>query len=177
MTPRPETSAVTRAVRAGIDCDVAYGAVTPPVVLSSTFSFEASNRRPVSPTKATADAVTKILKRRVYHEISTLEGSLLTIDFHDKKAFGIFDPLTDSKIVCHFDESMKADVVNALGSRVSVEGKVKFSRSGDPLSIEVYSFEVMPGMEELPQFDQGERLDIASGIPSEDYVRRIRDAE
>jgi len=30
---------VTRAVRAGIDCDPAYGAVAPPVVLSSNFSF------------------------------------------------------------------------------------------------------------------------------------------
>ena len=30
----------TRAVRAGIDCDEAFGAVTPPLVLSSNFSFE-----------------------------------------------------------------------------------------------------------------------------------------
>ncbi len=30
----------TRAVRAGIDCDVAFGAVTPPLVLSSNFSFD-----------------------------------------------------------------------------------------------------------------------------------------
>ncbi|MDB6163221.1 MAG: cystathionine gamma-synthase [Xanthomonadaceae bacterium] len=29
----------TRAVRAGIDCDTAFGAVTPPLVLSSNFSF------------------------------------------------------------------------------------------------------------------------------------------
>ena len=29
----------TRAVRAGIDCDAAFGAVTPPIVLSSNFSF------------------------------------------------------------------------------------------------------------------------------------------
>ena len=41
MSRRPPGSAVTRAVRAGIDCDVAHGAVTPPVVLSSTFSFAA----------------------------------------------------------------------------------------------------------------------------------------
>src|SRR5690606_9252653 len=30
----------TRAVRAGIDCDPAWGAVVPPLVLSSNFSFE-----------------------------------------------------------------------------------------------------------------------------------------
>ena len=30
----------TRAVRAGIDCDAAFGAVTPPLVLSSNFSFD-----------------------------------------------------------------------------------------------------------------------------------------
>jgi len=34
------TGAATRAVRAGIDCDPAFGAVVPPLVLSSNFSFE-----------------------------------------------------------------------------------------------------------------------------------------
>ncbi|HVR81776.1 MAG TPA: O-succinylhomoserine (thiol)-lyase [Luteimonas sp.] len=33
----------TRAVRAGIDCDTAFGAVTPPLVLSSNFSFAGFN--------------------------------------------------------------------------------------------------------------------------------------
>jgi cystathionine gamma-synthase len=34
------TKLTTRAVRAGIDCDPAYGAVTPPIVLSANFTFE-----------------------------------------------------------------------------------------------------------------------------------------
>ena len=39
-TPHPgETRRATRAVRAGIDRDTAFGAVTPPLVLSSNFSF------------------------------------------------------------------------------------------------------------------------------------------
>ncbi|MDZ4812948.1 MAG: O-succinylhomoserine (thiol)-lyase [Pseudomonadota bacterium] len=38
-TPSPRQSA-TAAVRAGIDTDVAYGAVVPPIVLSSNFSFD-----------------------------------------------------------------------------------------------------------------------------------------
>lgn len=33
----------TRAVRAGIDCDTAYGAVTPPIVLSTNFTFAGFN--------------------------------------------------------------------------------------------------------------------------------------
>ena len=37
--------AVTRAVRAGIDRDTAFGAVTPPLVLSSTFSFEGFGKK------------------------------------------------------------------------------------------------------------------------------------
>ncbi len=36
-------AAATRAVRAGIDRDTAYGAVTPPIVLSSNFSFAGFN--------------------------------------------------------------------------------------------------------------------------------------
>ena len=38
-------SSATAAVRAGIDRDTAYGAVTPPVVLSSNFSFEGFNQK------------------------------------------------------------------------------------------------------------------------------------
>jgi len=34
------THLATRAVRAGIDCDSAFGAVTPPIVLSTNFTFE-----------------------------------------------------------------------------------------------------------------------------------------
>lgn len=37
--------AATQAVRAGIDRDTAYGAVTPPIVLSSNFSFEGFNEK------------------------------------------------------------------------------------------------------------------------------------
>lgn len=39
----PAYSPATRAVRAGIDRDAAYGAVTPPIVLSSNFSFAGFN--------------------------------------------------------------------------------------------------------------------------------------
>lgn len=39
------THRATRAVRAGIDCDPAYGAVTPPIVLSTNFSFEAFGKK------------------------------------------------------------------------------------------------------------------------------------
>jgi cystathionine gamma-synthase len=38
-------SLATRAVRAGIDRDAAFGAVVPPLVLSSNFSFEGFNRK------------------------------------------------------------------------------------------------------------------------------------
>jgi cystathionine gamma-synthase len=41
----PVRRAATRAVRAGIDRDVAFGAVTPPLVLSSTFSFAGFNQK------------------------------------------------------------------------------------------------------------------------------------
>ena len=43
----------TRAVRAGIDRDAAYGAVTPPIVLSSNFSFDGfGNKRQYDYTRS-----------------------------------------------------------------------------------------------------------------------------
>ena len=41
--PTADSRAATRAVRAGIDRDTAFGAVTPPLVLSSNFSFAGFN--------------------------------------------------------------------------------------------------------------------------------------
>lgn len=141
-------------------------------------TYQVPNLPPIAPTRETARTVTKILKRRVYYEVSTLEGVLQAINIHDdKKTFGIYDLLTNEKTACVFDESMQRDVVAALGKRVSVEGTVKYNRQGLALSIDVDGFEVMPLMEDLPQFNQGERLDIAGGIPSEEYVRGLRDAE
>lgn len=39
------TNIATRAVRAGIDCDTAYGAVTPPIVLSANFTFDGFGKK------------------------------------------------------------------------------------------------------------------------------------
>ena len=45
IPPGDSRHAATRAVRAGIDRDPAFGAVTPPIVLSSTFSFAGFNQK------------------------------------------------------------------------------------------------------------------------------------
>lgn len=54
MTSSPRKQALTTAaVRAGIDHDTAYGAVTPPIVLSSNFSFEGfGNKREYDYTRS-----------------------------------------------------------------------------------------------------------------------------
>jgi cystathionine gamma-synthase len=39
------TKLATRAVRAGIDCDAAFGAVTPPIVLSTNFTFDGFGKK------------------------------------------------------------------------------------------------------------------------------------
>lgn len=44
-TRNSTTHAATRTVRAGIDRDIAFGAVTPPIVLSSNFSFAGFNQK------------------------------------------------------------------------------------------------------------------------------------
>ena len=43
--PFTQVNPATVAVRAGIDCDAAFGAVTPPIVLSSNFSFAGFNEK------------------------------------------------------------------------------------------------------------------------------------
>jgi cystathionine gamma-synthase len=76
-TPRPAQDPRTRAVRAGLDSDRQYGAVVPPIHLTSTFSFEAFGvKRPYDYSRSgnpTRDALAEALA-----ELEGGEGAVVT---------------------------------------------------------------------------------------------------
>ena len=71
-------SSATAAVRAGIDRDTAFGAVTPPIVLSSNFSFDGfGNKRQYDYTRSgnpTRDLLGEALRRRPELKIQASGG-------------------------------------------------------------------------------------------------------
>ena len=64
----------------------------------------------------------------------------------------------------------------ALRKRVQVYGRAKYVR-GKVTSMEVESIRILREMHELPQPKDIGKVDITSGLSSEDYVRGMRDAD
>ena len=144
---------------------------------STSVEFETPSLPPVKPTASLINNVSRILKTRYYHLEEAIEGKLLTINLNGSSRFGIYDLLTNSKTICKFDESKLEAARAALNKRVFVEGRVKYNNKGESLSVDVSRFEIMPTTEELPQFGPGQKINITDGVPAEEYIRRLRDAE
>ena len=94
-------SSATAAVRAGIDHDAAYGAVTPPIVLSSNFSFEGfGNKRQYDYTRSgnpTRDLLAEALAELVggFGAVVTSTGmAAITLVLNALLASELFGPAT-----------------------------------------------------------------------------------
>jgi cystathionine gamma-synthase len=64
------TNIATRAVRAGIDCDSVFGAVTPPIVLSANFTFEEFGKKRAYDYSRTGNPT----RDQLANAIASLEG-------------------------------------------------------------------------------------------------------
>jgi hypothetical protein len=143
--------------------------------------FSAPGEETVAPTLRSAAMIDEFFgKRSTYHMAdTTIEGSLETVTIHRGDAFDVFDQLTGTRVRCMLPEGKIQDAVAALGKRVSVSGRAKFSEKGRPLSIEVETIRVLRDKVGLPKasdFEGTGRLDITAGMDSAEFVRRLRDA-
>ncbi|HYU53089.1 MAG TPA: PLP-dependent transferase, partial [Gemmatimonadaceae bacterium] len=74
---RPPRQAATRAVRAGIATDLHYGAVVPPVHLSSTFAFEGFGKKRLYDYTRTGNPTREYLANALA-ELENGEGGVIT---------------------------------------------------------------------------------------------------
>ena len=139
--------------------------------------FSAPDRLPVEPTLHLAANVEVILKRRFRPETTTLDGTLEAIDTHGKLKFFVYDAVTGKRIRCTFGEELFEEAKLSIRQRVAVSGVALYNRDGRPLSMKAASLRRLRPSSELPKFRPGEGIDITQGVRSEDYVRRMRDAE
>jgi hypothetical protein len=147
----------------------------------SRVEFSAPGEEKVVPTLRSAALIDEFFGRRTTYHLAdtTVEGSLETVTIHGGDAFDIFDQLTGTRVRCVLGEGRITEAVAALGKRVSVSGRAKFSEKGRPLSIEVESIRVMRDKAGLPKasdFEGAGKLDVTGGIDSVEFVRRLRDA-
>lgn len=147
----------------------------------SRIAFGSEGEEPVVPTLRSAALIDEFFgKRSTYHLTdTTIEGSLETVTIHGGDAFDVFDQLTGARVRCTLADGKIQDAVQALGKRVAVSGRTKFSDKGRPLSIEVESIRVLrekTGLPKASDFEGAGKLDITGGMDSAEFVRRLRDA-
>lgn len=144
---------------------------------AESIEISSPGEEPVVPTQHVAANVDAILRKRYRCSYGTIEGRLETLNVHGSNQFTIYDVLTDEKTVCEFPEEMYPKAYAAVRKRVVVVGRVKFNRDGEPVSMTVEDLRERPDAEKLPQFRDGEEVDLTGGMDSAAYVRGMRDAE
>lgn len=143
--------------------------------------FTAPEEEKVVPTLRSVAIIKEYFGQRAsYHKAdTTVEGSLETVTIHGGEAFDVFDQLTGTRVRCDLPEGKLNEAIEALGKRVGVSGRAKFSDKGRPISIEVESIRVLRERKDLPSasdFEGEGKLDITGGMDSVEFVRRLRDA-
>jgi hypothetical protein len=112
--------------------------------------------------------------------LSTIEGPLEDVFGRDKKqpAFAIWDTLYGRRVRCEFPASLWDDVRAGLQERVRVHGLVTFDHLGRPDRVQVRSIQVLGHDRKFPRAATllGLVPNLTGGVPSDEWVRRIRDA-
>jgi len=143
----------------------------------SSVVFSAPDRQAVEPTQHLIANVDVILKRRFRAEHTTIDGTLLAINVHKGLTFHVYDLVTGQGTSCSFPDELFEEAVTAIRHRVAVTGVAKYNRAGRPVTMKVGALRRLRPSADLPHFRAGEEIPITGGLSSEEYVRRMRDAE
>ena len=114
--------------------------------------------------------------RRSFSTSGSVEGILEMATLHDNTYCRVYDAIHGRGIACYFDKDFVDQVREGFGKRVSITGKLRSNRWGQPESMRVESLKVFRSERELPSIEmvRGIAKGLTDGIPSEDYVREIR---
>ena len=127
----------------------------------------------VTPSQRLAANVDDLLPKE-HDELGSVEGKLETLSIHGGTTFAIWEVLTGARVECRFPPEMLDEAHAAFRHRVSVSGRIRYSRTGRPLSIRVEHIRILRSSSELPQARDLEGIDITGGIDPAEYVRRLR---
>ena len=75
----------------------------------------------------------KILARS--NTVGAIEGRMDAVNIHGRHRFTIYDAVTGTGTVCHFRHEMLNDVIQAIGKKVLVAGKLRRDFDGKPRDI------------------------------------------
>ncbi|MFN8533826.1 MAG: hypothetical protein U0556_09785 [Dehalococcoidia bacterium] len=124
-------------------------------------------------TKVAAEELLRIRKRTV----GEVEGRLEMISIHNRPRFVVYDQRTRRATSCYFSPNQLEHVKAALGRRVIVRGRVLWNSRQQAVRVEVERLRVLKNTVDLGQSFtlRGADPDFTGGLPSEAYVRALRD--
>lgn len=109
-----------------------------------------------------------------------IDGRLEAINVHDQaNVFYIYPVIGPTRIKCHFPELIRKAAVTSVDREIRVSGTLRYkARAPFPYEIEVENLEALPNDDELPTLAslRGISQNATEGVPSEVFVRRLRDA-
>jgi hypothetical protein len=140
-------------------------------------TLSSGHRDQVTPTPQALRHIEEIVATaRIYLDYGTIEGRLETVSVRGRQHFFVFETLTEQRVEClpQRDEFEKS--LSLLGKRVAVSGRIRY-RNHKPTTIHVENLKVLRESSELPQPRDIGPIDITGGLSSEEYIRRMRDAQ
>jgi len=109
----------------------------------------------------------------------SVAGRLEGVDVHGRKSeFYVYDPLTDQKMRCLFDDSMLETVKESLTERVEVSGLTVFNQNDEPVRMKVDSLRVISSRPFLSRLKDAQRrgvMRLTGDLSIDDAVNEIRD--
>lgn len=144
---------------------------------SADVVLEPSGEPAFRPTPRLAKNAARALARGWYKAHASVDGKLDIVNVHAGQKFSVFDEVDGHEVRCKFPERLLEDIKKNIGKRITAIGIVRYNANTDlPVSIEVDSID--PLDESPPKlFSEMQPIDLTGGLPSEEYVRRMRDGE
>ena len=109
-----------------------------------------------------------------------IDGRLEAINVHDQaNVFYIYPVIGPTRIKCHFPSDLREIAVGSVDREIRVSGTLKYkARAPHPHEIEVENLEPLPQDDDLPTLAslRGISPNATNGVPSEIFVRQLRDA-
>ncbi|MEE9443510.1 MAG: hypothetical protein V3V99_12670 [candidate division Zixibacteria bacterium] len=116
-----------------------------------------------------------------YFAEGSITGMLEQINIHGgKNEFRVYPVAGPVSIKCKFSDDVKGDAVKSLDRHITIYGRLGYRpRAKFPHCAEVNRIEIHPPDNKLPSFAdlRGVAPDATGDLSSEDFIRRLRDAD
>jgi hypothetical protein len=140
-------------------------------------TFQYNQHPSVSPSLRVAAHVDTIIATRPdqFFQRTSLEGVLDLISIRGEPIAQMAVTRTKERVVCKMSKAQIEKTLSVFGHRVTIHGRVKYTKEGKPEEIEVGQIRRL-SKDRPPSFGDLEGINITGGIDPTEYVRRLRDA-